>query len=250
MRRLLALATALLLASAPALTSSNTETNARQTPRLCADLAAGQFTVEVLGDSIAAGYGVAEPKRWANQFARQLPGPNSAVWQGAVSGSLVGDYLPGGPYYFHVQFAKAVKPTLLLVNWRVNDQWMSVEHAADGHTPAAFKARYRAVLDEIRAASPTTTIMIAVSPWILDTRIDAATYNQWDYINVLWELKVEYDAIWLDWMRFMPHFGESDTAGLLLYDRGHPSESGQSVLAAHPYERIASYCLGLEGSTP
>jgi len=250
MRRILIAAVVLLLACAPAVASNVGESRALQGPRLCADLAAGQLTVEILGNSIAAGYGVAESKRWANQFARQLPGPNSAVWQGAVSGSLVGDYLPGGPYQFHVEFTKTAKPTLVILNWRVNDQWMSIEHASEGYTPATFKARYRQILTEIHAASPTTTFMIAVSPWILDTRIDAGTYSQWDYINVLWELKVEFGAIWMDWMRFMPHAGDSNSAGLLLYDLGHPSESGQSVLAAHTYERIASYCLGLEGSTP
>lgn len=212
-------------------------------PRLCADYAAGTLTVEILGDSVAAGYGVTESKRWPNQLATQLP-TGSAVWNGAVSGSLVGDYLPGGQYYFHTQFAKTFAPSLVIMNWRINDQWMSVENSAQGYTPATFKARYQQVIDDIRLASPTTTFMVAVSPWILDTRIDAATYKQWDYINALWELKVANNAVWMDWMRFMPKAGQTNSAGLLLYDLGHPSESGQSVLAAHTYERIASFCQG------
>ena len=157
--------------------------------RLCTDYATGNFTVEVLGDSIAAGYGVPEAKRWPNQLAAQLPA-GSAVWNGAVSGSLVGDYIPGGQFHFHTQFTAAVKPTVVIMNWRVNDQWMSIEHSAQGYTPATFKARYKQVLDEIRAASLTTTFVIAVSPWILDTRIDQGVYRQWDYIQVLWDLKV------------------------------------------------------------
>lgn len=246
MRHLLALAVALLLATAPALTSlSSAETNARQTPRLCADLAAGQFTVENLGDSVATGYGVRAGHAWVEYLQQALPA-GSAVWQGAVSGSVVGDYLPGGAYRYHVDFTKAVKPTLVIMNWRINDQWLSIEHASEGYTPATFKARYLQLINDIRLASPATTIMIAVSPWILDSRIDAGTYTQWDYINALWEVKVATGSMWMDWMRFMPRLGGDNAAGLLLYDLGHPSEAGQSVLAAHTYERIASYCLGTE----
>lgn len=246
MRRRFALAAAFLLAAClpAAVSPTAAETQTRQMPRLCADYTAGQVTVEILGNSVAAGYGVTESKRWANQLARQLPGPNSAVWQGAVSGSLVGDYLPGGKYHFHTAFTKNAKPSLLVVNFRINDQWMSIEHANEGYTPTTFKARYQALLDEIRAASPTTTIMIAVSPWVLDTRIDAGRWSQWDYINILWDLRVQYGAIWVDLMRFMPRDTE-DTAGLMLGDRSHPSEAGQSVIAAHFYERIAAYCQGV-----
>lgn len=224
---------------------TSTSSVANEIPnRLCTDYAAGNFTAENMGDSVGEGYGAPAPKRWLNQVAAQLPA-GSAVWNGAVSGSVVGDYLPGGSLYFHTQFTKAVQPSLVITNWRINDQWMSIDHEAQGFSPATFKDRYRQVLAEIRSASPTTTFMIAVSPWILDTRIDAGRYTQWDYIQALWELKVEFDAIWMDWMRFFPKAGESNSAGLLMYDLGHPSVSGQSVLAAHTYERIASYCQGV-----
>ena len=209
--------------------------------RLCADLAQQHFTVEVLGDSIAWGYGSPDSKRWSNQLWDQLP-PGSAVWNGAVSGSFVADYMPGGQYYFHTQFAKAVQPTLVIMNWRVNDQWMSIGHSAEGYTPAVFKSRYRQVLNELRTASPTTTLAIAVSPWLLDTRIDQGQYKQQDYIQVLRELRVEFDALWIDWTRFFPKAGQSDSAGLLMYDLGHPSQSGQSVMAGQTWEWLHGYC--------
>lgn len=248
MRRMLAAIAALVLACAPVAATSVAESRAQASPRLCADLAAGQLTVEILGDSVAAGYEVRDGRTWANHLYRSLPA-GSAVWQGAVSGSLLRDYQPGGVFYYHVQFTKAVKPSLVIMNWRINDQWMSIEHT--GYSPSQFKDRYLQVIGDIRAASPTTTFMIAVSPWILDTRIDDGQFSQWDYINALWDVHVATPgSLWMDWMRFMPRLGEDNAAGLLLYDLSHPSESGQSVLAAHTYERIVSYCLGMEGTTP
>jgi len=241
-RALLAIA-ATVIACIPAAAAPTLASDTAPRSRLCADYAAGQLTVEVLGDSIAAGYGVDEPQRWANQLARQLPGPNSAVWQGAVSGSLVGDYRPGGPYYFHVQFTKQVRPSVVLINFRINDQWMSLEHANDGYTPTTFKIRYQALIDEIRTASPTTTIIVAVSPWVLDTRLDAGRWSQWDYINILWELKEANGLRWLDWMRFMPR--GNNAAGLMQPDLSHPSAAAQSAIAAHTYEHLAAYCEGV-----
>lgn len=210
-------------------------------PRLCDDYAAGNVTIEVLGDSIAAGYGVSASERWSTQLAAQLPGPSSTVWNAAVSGTRVEDYAPGGAYHFHVDFTAAVKPSLVIMNWRANDQWWGNAHPTT-YTPATFKARYREILDEIRDASPTTTLALAVSPWILDARIDQGTYSQWDYIVALWELKDEYDAVWLDWMRFMPKAGDSNSAGLLLGDLSHPSAAGQSVMGAATFEFLRSYC--------
>lgn len=201
--------------------------------RLCQDWDAGHVTIEVLGDSVAAGYGVAVGERWFERVAAQLPGPSSAVWNGAVSGSKAADYVPGAAYNFHVQFAGSVAPTLVVLNWRINDQWWSKQDPAT-FNPTTFKAQYRLIMNQIRAASPTTQFMIAVSPWVMDTRIDSGTFNQWDYIVALWQLKDEYGAVWMDWMRF--------TSGQLQADLGHPTSAGNAVMAAQVFETIRSSC--------
>lgn len=201
--------------------------------RLCTDYDNGRVTIEVLGDSVAAGYNVPAGERWFERVGAQLPGPNSAVWNGAVSGSKTQDYVPGAPYNFHVQFAGAVKPSLVILNWRINDQWWSKQDPTN-YNPGTMKAQYRQILNQIRAASPTTQIMIAVSPWVMDTRIDDGTYNQWHYIVALWELKQEYNAVWMDWMRF--------TSGMLQGDLGHPTSAGNAVMAAQVFEVIRSSC--------
>lgn len=233
------------LAAAATFSAVNTpaarvQTVAQPTSRLCVDYAAGALTVQVQGDSVAAGYGVSVAERWTSQLDDKLPG-SSVVWNAAVSGTRAEDYAPGGPYNFHVQFAATVKPSLVIMNWRINDQWWGNAHPTV-YTPETFKARYREIIGAIRTASPTTTFAIAVSPWVLDTRLDDGAYNQWDYIVALWQLKDELDLVWLDLGRFFPSAGQSNSAGLLQGDLTHPSTAGQSVMAATAFEFLRSYC--------
>ena len=243
--RTAAAALALVGATLPGLTASATAVQALPAPRLCADYAVGHVTLEVMGDSIAYGYGVDAGTRWTSQLASVLPGPSSAVWNGAISGSSVEDYTATGPYHFHVDFTKNAKPSVVLMNWRVNDQWKSKVYPSQN--PTAFKAQYRQVLDEIHAASPDTMFAFAVSPWVLDTRLDDGPYNQWDYIVAVWQLKDEYHGMWVDWMRFMPKAGQSNSVGLLQSDLTHPTAAAQSVLAATTFEQLRSYCDGVWG---
>jgi lysophospholipase L1-like esterase len=212
---------------------------------MCADLAASTFTAEVLGDSIGAGTPGASSnaRRWQSRVAQWLPA-GSSIWNGAVPGSQVRDYLAGGQYRFHTEFTMAVKPSLVVLVFRANDQWMSTAYPAE-YSPAVFQAQMLELIGEIRTASPNTTVMVAVAPWILDARIDSGTYNQWHYIVALWNAYVATGSIWMDWMRMMPKAGEPNDQGLLTYDLVHPSDTGQAVIAAHTYEAIASYCLGV-----
>jgi lysophospholipase L1-like esterase len=236
LRLLVALAAVLALVAGS--TAGSTAAPSAPSARMCADLAADRLTVENMGDSIASGHGVPERSRWTTLLSRQLRAP---VWQGAVGGTTVRDYLPGGAFRFHVDFTRNVGPSLVIMNWRINDQWMSLEH--QGYTPDDFKAQYSSILADIRASSPSTEFMIAVSPWVLDSRIDGR-YNQWDYIMKLWELKEQYGAIWMDWMRFMPP-NVQDAPELVGSDGLHPSTLAQSVIAAHTHDRITSYCEGI-----
>jgi lysophospholipase L1-like esterase len=213
-------------------------------PRMCTDLADGLFTAETLGDSIGAGRPGAstDSRRWQSRVAQWLPA-GSAMWNGAVPGSLVRDYLPDGRYRYHTEFTLAVKPSLVILVFRANDQTMSTEQPAE-YSPAVFQSQMLQLVNEIRTASPTSTIMVAVAPWILDTRIDSGTYNQWDYIVALWNIHIATGAVWMDWMRMLPKAGQPNDEGLLTYDLVHPSDTGQAVVAAHVFEWITSYCLG------
>lgn len=242
------LAVVTLVAGLTSASSSASSVAAAPSPRMCTDLASNALTVEVLGDSIGAGTPGASNnnRRWQTRLSGQIPG--SAVWNGAVPGSIVRDYLPGGRYRFHSEFTMNVKPSLVILVFRVNDQWQSTADPA-GYSPAVFKAQMLQLVNEIRAASPSTTVMISIAPWILDTRIDSGTYGQWDYIVALWDVYIATGAIWMDWMRFMPKQGEPNDQGLLIYDLTHPSDTGQAVIAAHTYEAISSYCLGVRSAS-
>lgn len=246
MRRAAAALLAVLIFAASLTPATSARVAASPSPRLCTDLTGGALTVEVLGDSIGAGIpgATTNSRRWQTRLWEAIPGPNSAVWNGAVAGSVVRDYLPGGRYRFHTDFTLAVKPSLVILVFRANDQWWS---AADpsGYSPAVFKSQLLQLIREIHAASPNTTVMIGVAPWILDTRIDSGPYNQWDFIVALWDVYKATGAIWMDWMRFHAKAGESNDQGLLTGDLSHPSDTGQAVMAAHAFEAITFYCQGL-----
>lgn len=250
MRRSVAGLAALVLAASlipAALTPTTATLNAvaaSSVSRMCTDLANSSFTAEALGDSIGAGKPGAssDSRRWQSRVSAWLP-PGSAVWNGAVPGSVVRDYLPGGRYRNHTEFTLNVKPSLVILVFRTNDQWQSTADPV-GYSPSVFRAQLLQLINEIRAASPDTTFMVAVSPWNLDTRIDSGTYNQWDYIVALWDVYVATGAIWMDWMRFHAKAGESNDQGLLTGDLTHPSDTGQAVIAAHTYEAVVSYCRG------
>ena len=200
--------------------------------RLCTDYVNGTFTVENLGDSVAAGHGVPANKRWFNRLAAQLP-PNSGAWDGSVGGSLMEMYQPGGQLYFHTEFTKNVGPTVVIMNWRLNEQAMGIQNA--GYTVNDFKTRYLAIINDIKAASPNTTVVLAVSPWAEDPQLNNST--QWAFINAMWDVKLQTNSLWLDWMRF--------ANGMLTYDLVHPTVDAQRVMAADAFGLFSGYCKGL-----
>ncbi len=210
-----------------------------QNSRFCSDWNAHTFTVEVLGDSVAEGYDVPTQEKWHTKMGSQLPS-GSAVWNGAVSGSLLEHYMPGGAYYFHTQFVKNVKPTVVFMNWRLNEQWMST--AYPGYDPTSTKNKYFSIINDIKSSSPDTTIVITFSPWALDTRLDAGTYNQWDYLAALWQVKEQTNSLWLDWMRYVSLPGEAYNPDWMRYDLIHPTVKAQRPMAAAAFGLLDGYC--------
>ncbi len=210
-----------------------------QTSRFCSDWNAHTFTAEPLGDSVMAGHGVPSSEAWFTRLASQLP-PGSAVWNGAVGGSLLEHYMPGGQYYFHVQFVKAVKPTVVFMNWRLNEQAMSTEFP--GYSPADTKTKYLSIINDIKSASPNTTFVFTVSPWALDPRLDSGAYTQWDYIVALWQVKEQVGGLWLDWMRDVSRPGEPFNPDWMMPDLVHPTVKAQRPMAAGAFGLLDGYC--------
>lgn len=210
-----------------------------QASRFCSDWNNGTFTVENLGDSVAEGYGVPGPEKWYAKMGSQLPA-GSAVWNGAVGASLLEHYMPGGAYYFHVEFAKAVKPTVVFMNWRLNEQAMSTEFA--GYDPESTKNKYLSIINDIKSESPNTTFVIAVSPWAHDPGLDSGTYTQWDYIFALWQVKEQVGGLWLDLMRYVSSPGEAYNPDWTMPDLVHPTVRAQRPMAAAAFGLLDGYC--------
>lgn len=210
-----------------------------QNSRFCADYHAGTFTGEVLGDSVAQGYQIPAQEKWHQRMAAQLP-PNSPIWNGAVDGSLIEHYLPGGAYYFHVQFIKNVKPTVVFMNWRLNEQDVSRSYA--GYDPASTKAKYLALINDIKSASPNTTFVIMNSPWSPAPYLDTGVWKQQDYVNMLRQLKDQVGALWLDFAPYVASQGEAYNSDWMMYDLVHPTVRAQRPMAAAAFNLIDGYC--------
>lgn len=210
--------------------------------RLCADLAASRVTVENIGDSIASGtYVPHQADRWWHLLSRALPG-GGTVWSGAVGGSLLRQYLPAarggtGELAFHLDYARAVRPTVLMVSARINEQWNAIPIAT-------FKQTVRDVVGYVREASPDTTVILHLSPLVLDPLLDqvAGAPKQTDYLRALRELGAELpNTLVVDWGAFFPK-ALPDWVGLFYSDGGHPSPSGNRVQAAATHTAILAHC--------
>jgi lysophospholipase L1-like esterase len=210
-----------------------------QNSRICTDWHAHTFTAESLGDSVAEGYNIPANEKWTAKLQAELPS-GSAVWNGAVGGSLIEHYMPGGAYYFHVQFVKQVKPTVVFLNWRLNEQAMATEFT--GYTPTNTQAKYMSVINDIKSASPNTTFVIVVSPWAHSPQLTSGTYSQWDYIFALWQVKEQAGALWLDWMRYVSKPGEAYNPDWIMPDLVHPTVKAQRPMAAAAFGLLDGYC--------
>lgn len=210
--------------------------------RLCDDYLGGWITVEALGDSIVWGSGASsEGRRWVNRVGKVLETNGGALWVGAMPGGTVVDYLPGGQHHAHTQFTRDVKPTLVLWNWRVNDQYTWEHNLPHGSSPAQLRDRYVQLATHIRQASPTTTIMIVNSPRIIAPGWGTAVETQ--YIQAMWEAKTLIpSALWLDLALYSPTTEAGNDAGLMHPDGIHQGDAGHAMTAAAVHQRIHATC--------
>lgn len=242
-----ALAVAATLLTVPTATSAPPRTSrvavtAQVNPltRLCTEYLNRTITVEALGDSVVAGGGATTPDRaWTARLARVLdPGQ---VWVGAQGGSTIVDYLPGGQYYWATQATRASQPTLVLWDWRINDQYTAEFGDSRGSTPAQLRDRYVQLASHIREASPSTTVLIVNPPKVIAPGWDSA--HEWEYVQAMWEAKTWIpNALWLDLALYSPSSQAENDVGLMHPDGIHQADAGHAMTAAAVHQRIHGVC--------
>lgn len=240
MRGLVQLAVVLLLAllapTAPAAAAAGTPAQ-----RLCQDYLSGALTVEVLGDSIMYGSGATSQERgWPYLAWQAWARGGGRLWVGAVPGSVASDYLPGGIYYAHTEFTRAVRPTVVILDWRINEQYLWEWNRPRAASPAQLTVNIIALVEHIRQTSPDTTVLIANPPHPLVS--DWARAIERQYIEALWSAKVATGALWLDLAQYFPQPGEPNPIGLMSPDQLHPGDPGQAVIAAAMHQRVHATC--------
>lgn len=209
--------------------------------RLCQDYASGTVTVEALGDSIVYGTGATSSQRtWGYRVGKLLESTGGALWMGAMPGTTVADYLPGAEWYGHVQFTRAVRPTVVLWDWRVNDQYRWEHGVPGGSSPSQLRDRYVQLAAHIRETAPDTTVII-VNPNRMLTNWGTAVESQ--YIAAMKEAKALIPgSLWVDIALYSPTTSAQNDIGLTHPDGIHQSDWGQAVTAAAVHQRIHATC--------
>lgn len=208
--------------------------------RMCTDYLGGRLTVEVLGDSIMAGGGATTAERaWPNVAHRTFAPGGGQVWNGAIGGSVTSEYLPGGVYYGHTNFTRVVKPSVVVLGWRINEQYRYEWGLPGGATPAQLTANVVSLVNHIREASPGTAFVVVNVPHPLG---DWGYPAEQRYIEALWSAKEATGAMWLDVSHYFPQPGGDNGLGLMGPDGLHPGDPGQAVIATAVHQRIHATC--------
>lgn len=143
----------------------------------CAAYNAGTGVMDVMGDSIMEGLPESAP-RWHSSiwdWFKTQNKPGIQLWTGgAVGGSQVADFLPGGSLYGHTQFAIAYSPQLIVIGLGTNAH-------LSGQSPAAFEAQYRQLLGLLPSGS---TKLLVHGNWVSWNGFPRA-YDQRAYLEVL-----------------------------------------------------------------
>lgn len=212
--------------------------------RFCADWTAGNtFTVEAMGDSIVKGEaGASTPtNRWPHQLNVLLQARGGALWNAAQNGATIVDFLPGGPYYYHTEFARAVKPTVVLWNFRVNDQARHDWGLPGGSSPSELRDRYVQLAAHLRETSPSTTIVLVNSPKVIAAGWPPAWEQE--YVAAIKQAKnLIPGSLLVDLSDYSPSYGEGDPVGLMDGDGLHQSDRGQRVTVGAVHQRFRATC--------
>lgn len=206
--------------------------------RLCSDYLARRITVDLLGDSIMAGTGASDQfHTWAAKLERILGA--GTVRQRAQAGSVTTDYLPGGQYYAQTWAVMATSPTVVVMDWRLNEHDGWVWGLPRGASPDQLRINLINLINHIHGSSPTTTVLLINPPIAFDGR-DVDLQRQ--YVDQMWLAKDATASLWLDLALYFPATAEEDDIGLLGPDRLHPANPGQAVIATAAHQRLHGTC--------
>lgn len=194
----------------------------------------GRVTFQILGDSIMNADMVPMPQRWHQMLASafESQGVRAEMWiGGAVNGSSTEDYLPGGPLAQHIDFCQH-NPSVILMDWRINDWWQ-------GTSPQEFYENYADLIARVKTLSPNSDVVLINTPWVYNQEVLAThPIPESQYAAKIRLLSHQYSIpiIELEW-----YFPGDDPCGFYVPDKVHQSRAGQLVI----YTALRSYLLGL-----
>lgn len=212
--------------------------------KLCHDLRTyGYWSTLALGDSIVAGSGASVPERGWIQLLAWKASPGQ-TWNMGLNGSTTANHIPGGDQHWRVQQAQWAQPSLVLLDWRVNDEW--AQYNQGNSPPATVAQQYHAVIASLRSYSPDSSIMIVNPPYFTDTWLDDQLRDQHatarDYADAIREVADQEHVLYLDLARYFPSSpGETDYIGW--YDDViHPADAGHAVARTALEATIRARC--------
>lgn len=232
-RGLARLLTGLLLVTCASLTPPTVARQGELDPaaKLCHDLRAyGYWSTLALGDSIVAGSGASRPERGWIQLLEWKAQPGQ-TWNMGANGSTTAQHIPGGSEHWRVQVAQWAQPSLILMDWRINDEWS--QYYRGDSPPATVAAQYRMVIASLRAYSPASSIMVVNPPFFADTWLDDQLRSQGatarDYAAAIKQVAQDEGVLYLDLPRYFPSsVGETDYIGWYA-DSTHPADAGHAA---------------------
>lgn len=214
-----------------------TVANTPPATRWCADLAAGRGMVLLLGDSIMTSTGASTPDLgWSAQLKAWATNRWHVLLDGSRGSSTAGDYVPGGQYWWITEWARAQIPSVVVMDWRSNEQSLGV-------SPAQMRANYNTVIAELRRYSANTSIMIVNVPSsALHPMEGTSPYPRSAYVAALQQVQADHNTMWLDLQPFFPL--TDPRSGQLLPDRIHPGDNGHTAIAVGVQAALLGACDG------
>lgn len=193
--------------------------------------------IAIMGDSIMTEYGASTPeKSWPRRLKAQ---GNTHGWQvtlHGVGGSMASMYLPGGPYHWIAQQVRDAQPDVVTLDFRANEHIGSNGQAKQ--TPAQLKTNMLALIDFIRATSPSTQFLIVNPPVLWYHEFYTTTYTQADFAVKMWEVAQERGGCWLDMRPFFSQTARDSD----LPDDIHPNDAGHGKYYAAVYSTLLQHC--------
>lgn len=200
----------------------------------------GHASLDVLGDSGATGYGsTGYPANaqtwqsttygWVKRLSDRL-GPTTTVHTYAHNGAMASDFLPGGRWpdtTSAINSVRADHPAGLILELGGNEYNIQV-------SPAQYQANMQTLINQIKAASPATTIFIS-HIWQIGVTQQPVTYPWGQYRTADITLATNNGAGFVDLEQYMPSATTNSTGpvtGLYTSDNIHPNDAGNLLEAA------------------